>query len=291
MSRRAAWFAVMGDAELDEGNVFEALLEGWKHDVRNLWWIIDYNRQSLDSIATEFMFPRVDDVFRTTGWNVTILKYGKRLQAAFGRRGGDALRQWIDDCPNSLYSALTFKGGPSWREHLRRDLGDTGGFKELLDDHDDEALHELMTNLAGHDMESILEGFDAVRDDRPHCFITYTIKGWGLPFAGHKDNHAGIMNPEQMATYQQSQRIAAGQEWEPFAGLEVAVDTLRDYLARVPFAHQDQRQYSSAAVAVPATLDYPRATHASTQEAFRPHPQRARQGRRRARRAHRHGLA
>ena len=260
--------ALMGDAELDEGNVFEALLEGWKHDVRNLWWIIDYNRQSLDSIATEFMFPRVDDVFRTTGWNVTILKYGKRLQAAFKRRGGDTLRQWIDDCPNSLYSALTFKGGASWRDHLRRDLGDTGGFKELLDDHDDAALHELMTNLAGHDMESILEAFDAVRDDRPHCFIAYTIKGWGLPFAGHKDNHAGIMNPEQMATYQKSQDIAAGQEWEPFAGLEFAEDTLNDYLAQVPFAHQDQRQYSSATVAVPAALDYPRAAHTSTQVAF-----------------------
>ena len=75
--------AVMGDAELDEGNVFEALLEGWKHDVRNLWWVIDYNRQSLDSVATEFMFPRVDDVFRTTGWNVTNLKYGKRLAGRF----------------------------------------------------------------------------------------------------------------------------------------------------------------------------------------------------------------
>jgi len=45
--------ALVGDAEFDEGNVFEAMLEGWKQDVRNLWWVIDYNRQSLDSIVTD----------------------------------------------------------------------------------------------------------------------------------------------------------------------------------------------------------------------------------------------
>ena len=201
------------------------------------------------------------------------------------------LRQWIDDCPNSLYSALTYKRGASWREHLRRDLGDTGGFKELLDDHDDASLHELMTNLAGHDMESILEAFDAVDDDRPHCFIAYTIKGWGLPFAGHKDNHAGIMNPEQMASYQKSQRIGAGQEWAPFAGLEFAEDTLRDYLAGVSFRSARstpifQRHHSRSRrtrlPALGASLD-PRSV--------RPHSQRAREGRQRTRRAHCHGLA
>ena len=37
--------ALVGDAELDEGNVFEALLEGWKQGLRNTWWVIDYNRQ------------------------------------------------------------------------------------------------------------------------------------------------------------------------------------------------------------------------------------------------------
>ncbi|MGH7037800.1 MAG: 1-deoxy-D-xylulose-5-phosphate synthase N-terminal domain-containing protein, partial [Stellaceae bacterium] len=45
--------ALAGDAELDEGNIFEALLEGWKHDVRNLWWVIDYNRQSLDAVVSD----------------------------------------------------------------------------------------------------------------------------------------------------------------------------------------------------------------------------------------------
>ena len=107
--------ALVGDAELDEGNVFEALLEGWKHDVRNVWWIIDYNRQSLDSVVEDRLFQRIDSTFRAMGWDVVTLKYGKRLREAFARPGGEALRDWIDNCPNSLYSALVYRGGAGWR--------------------------------------------------------------------------------------------------------------------------------------------------------------------------------
>src|SRR5512133_1704595 len=96
--------ALAGDAELDEGNVFEALLEGWKHDIRNVWWIIDYNRQSLDSVVEDRLFQHIDGTFRAMGWDIVTLKYGKRLREAFARPGGEALRDWIDNCPNSLYS-------------------------------------------------------------------------------------------------------------------------------------------------------------------------------------------
>src|SRR6516164_10124099 len=85
--------ALVGDAELDEGNVFEALLEGWKHDVRNVWWVIDYNRQSLDRVMEDRLSLQIDRLFRDVGWDVLVLKYGRRLEAAFARRGGDALRQ------------------------------------------------------------------------------------------------------------------------------------------------------------------------------------------------------
>jgi pyruvate dehydrogenase E1 component len=194
--------AIVGDAELDEGNVFEAMLEGWKHDVRNVWWVIDYNRQSLDNVVSDRLFARIDGVFESMGWKVFTLKYGKLLEAAFKEPGGDQLRKWIDDCPNSLYSALTYKGGAAWREHLLRDLGDVPGIRAILDRHDDAELHRLMTNLAGHDMETVLEAFEAASaSDEPICFIAYTVKGFGLPFAGHKDNHAGLMSPEQMAAF------------------------------------------------------------------------------------------
>ena len=132
--------ALAGDAELDEGNVFEALLEGWKHDARNVWWIVDYNRQSLDAVVEDRLWQRIDTLFSAMGWRVVTLKYGRELEAAFARKGGDALRDWIDACPNSLYSSLVYRGGSAFRSQLLRELGDTSGIKELLDDYDDARL-------------------------------------------------------------------------------------------------------------------------------------------------------
>jgi pyruvate dehydrogenase E1 component len=260
--------ALAGDAELDEGNIFEALLEGWKHDVRNLWWVIDYNRQSLDAVVSDRLFGRIDALFEMMGWRVVTLKYGRLLEAAFARPDGHHLREWIDACPNSLYSALVYKGGAGWREHLNRDLNRYPGIRAILDAHDDAGLHRLMTNLAGHDMGSILAAFAAVTDDRPTCFIAYTIKGYGLPFAGHKDNHAGLMNPEQMAGFQQSMGVPPGGEWDRFAGLELPAETLAEFLAGTPLARSKERSHRAPRVEVPVSLPLPSARRVSTQEAF-----------------------
>jgi pyruvate dehydrogenase E1 component len=261
--------ALAGDAEFDEGNIFEALVEAWKHDVRNVWWIIDYNRQSLDAVTADRFQVSLDGVFRSMDWRVVTLKYGRQLEAAFAARGGDALRDWIDRCPNSRYSALAYKGGAAWREQLVRDLGDTSGIRALLDQHDDPSLHRLMTNLAGHDLESVLEAFHAADDDRPTCFVAYTIKGYGLPFAAHKDNHAGLMTPEQVATLQAGMGIREGEEWEPFAGLEDEAGTLRAFLDGVPFAAPTTRRHDAPLIAVPAAFDpLPVSARLSTQAGF-----------------------
>src|ERR1043166_3860941 len=260
--------ALAGDAELDEGNIFEALLEGWKHDVRNLWWVVDYNRQSLDAVVSDRLFGRIDDLFEMFGWRVVTLKYGRLLQAAFARPDGEHLREWIDDCPNSLYSALVYKGGEGWREHLRRDLNRYPGIRAILDEHDDAELSRLMTNLAGHDMGSVLEAMHAVTDDQPTCFIAYTIKGFGLPFAGHKDNHAGLMNPQQFATFQRSMAVPPGREWDRFAGLDMPAQALESFLAEVPLARAGTRSHPTPPLSVPAELPLPSGRQLSTQEAF-----------------------
>jgi pyruvate dehydrogenase E1 component len=260
--------AIVGDAELDEGNIHEALIESWKHDIRNSWWIIDYNRQSLDAVITDRLFAGIESQFKAVGWRVITLKYGKKLEAAFKRPDGAALRQWIDDCPNSLYSALVFKGGPGWREHLLRDLGQLSGIRRLLDEHDDAALAALMTNLAGHDLETLLEAFHGILDDRRTCFVVYTIKGFGLPFAGHKDNHAGLMNPEQIAAFKAENRIAAGAEWDRFAGLDLPAAELQRFLDEVPFAADAARRHAAPRVALPDSLPLSTTPKMSTQEGF-----------------------
>src|SRR3990167_1841684 len=258
----------LGDAELDEGNIFEALLEGWKHDVRNLWWVIDYNRQSLDGVVNDRLFGRVAEMFELVGWRVITLKYGRLLGAASAQPDGEQLRQWIDACPNSLYSALVFKGGAGWREALTRDLNQYPGVRQILERHDDAALHRLMTNLAGNDMQAVLDAFEGVNDDTPTCFIAYTIKGQGLPFADHKDNHSGLMTLDQMAGFKKGMGIEDGQEWDKFAGLSAAPAELQGFLDQAPFNAEGRRRTEAPIVAIPAALPKPNDRKSSTQEGF-----------------------
>ncbi len=246
--------ALVGDAELDEGNIFEALLEGWKHGLRNCWWIVDYNRQSLDAVVREGLWERYEQLFKNFGWNVVILKYGSLQQAAFKESGGDRLKAWIDNCPNQLYSALVFAGGAAWRKRLNDEIGDQSDVSRLIAKRSDADLAALMNNLGGHDMPSVRDAFHKADTDTPTCFICYTVKGFGLPMAGHKDNHAGLMTPAQMDDYRKAQNVRAGHEWDKFEGLPVGESELQAFLDRVPFAQGGERRLSAPAILVPETL-------------------------------------
>lgn len=261
--------ALVGDAELDEGNIFEALLEGSKHGLRNTWWVVDYNRQSLDAVANEGLFTRFSAIFAAFGWDVVVLKNGTLQEAAFAEPGGDALRQWIDRCPNQDFSALTFQGGAAWRRRLMEDLGDQGEVSALIDRRDDEELAALMTNLGGHDLPLLLDAFEAARaHDRPVAFFAYTIKGFGLPLAGHKDNHAGLMNPAQMETLRERMNIRSGHEWDLFEGLDIRPERLQEFMDEAPFAQQKHRRFKAGRYDVPADIVLPYADRAATQQAF-----------------------
>src|SRR6516165_5096857 len=147
--REGRMIALLGDAELDEGNIFEAMLEGWKQGLRNCWWIVDYNRQSLDAVVREGLWQRYENLFRNFGWDVVVLKYGALQQVAFAEPGGEVLRRWIDNCPNQLYSALVFQGGAAWRKRLNDEIGDQGPVTALLERRSDDELARLMNNHAG----------------------------------------------------------------------------------------------------------------------------------------------
>ncbi|MER8944505.1 1-deoxy-D-xylulose-5-phosphate synthase N-terminal domain-containing protein [Mesorhizobium sp. M0959] len=261
--------ALIGDAEMDEGNIFEALLEGWKHGLRNCWWIVDYNRQSLDAVVREGLWERFENVFRNFGWDVVILKYGSLLEASFTEPGGEALKVWIDACPNQLYSALTFQGGSAWRKRLVADIGDKPGLASLLDRRSDAELAALMTNLGGHDLPCLIEAFGTARgNDRPTCFIAYTIKGFGLPLAGHKDNHAGLMTRDQMAVLRASMSVGDGREWDAFEGLAVGDMELQRFLDAVPFAAKGQRRRHAQRIVVRGRLVAEAKGSVSTQVGF-----------------------
>ena len=260
--------SLMGDAELDEGNIYECLIEAYKHDIRNCWWVVDYNRQSLDSTTADRMFRRFDDIFETCGWRVVTLKNGKLQRAAFSRPGGKSLEDWIENCPNADFAVLTYKGGAAWRERLIADIGGKPHVAKLLDSFDDDGLAALMTNLGGHCIESLMDAFDSADDERPTLFIAYTVKGYGLPLAGHKDNHSGMMNPAQIEQLRASMGVDVGQEWEPFAGLGGNIAArLKDFVGQSVLAHKPQEP-DAPVIAVPERLPVPSGDVQSTQAAF-----------------------
>ncbi|MCX7341269.1 MAG: transketolase [Hyphomicrobiales bacterium] len=250
--------SLIGDAEMDEGNIYEALIEGWKHGLRNTWWIVDYNRQSLDAVIREGLWSKFETMFANFGWDVVIVKHGKLQQAAFAEAGGERLRDWIDHCPNQLYSALTFQGGAAWRKRLLDEIGDQGPVTRLIESRSDQELAALMGNLGGHDLPSLLEAFEgAGKHDRPVCFICYTIKGFGLPLAGHKDNHAGLLTPAQLAGYQAALGVRAGHEWDKWESSGLPAATLQRFVDETPFFAKGTRRLSAPKVPVPAALACP----------------------------------
>jgi pyruvate dehydrogenase E1 component len=260
---RGRFVALIGDAELDEGNIYECLIEAYKHDIRNCWWIVDYNRQSLDATSADRMFERFDEIFASCGWRTVELRYGKALNAALAE--SPAVKAWLDSLPNADFSALSYQGGAAWRARIEADLGKKGA--AFLKGKDDEALGRLMTDLGGHCMESLVEAFEAAKDDVPTLFIAWTVKGQGLPFAGHKDNHAGLMNPTQAAALRESMGIAEGEEWEPLGGLGGNVRAGVEALIDRSRVARDKRPRSFGSIAVPE-LPAPKGEEQSTQAAF-----------------------
>lgn len=209
--------ALMGDAEMDEGNVWEALLDDSLQGIHNLLWIVDLNRQSLDRVVPGIRATRLKRLFEDMGWQVIEAKYGRKLQALFARPGGDALRRRIDRMLNEQYQALIRQDGAEIRSHLLEDKAQgRAEMAHLLEDIPDGELPALLSNLGGHDMEELLSKLAEIDGRRPAILFAYTIKGWGLPLAGHPLNHSQLMSPEQIEGLRAPYGIPSDDDWPRF---------------------------------------------------------------------------
>ena len=178
---RSRFIALLGDAELDEGNVWEAVFDPVTHGLGNVMWVIDFNRQSLDRVVPGVRIAHWKGQFEAAGWHVVEVKYGRQLQAKFAGPACAALRAWINNMPNEHYQSLFGLSGEQLRERFTD--GAPPGVDRALTDVSDEELVPLLTDLGGHDMASMLAAYaacDEVRD-RPSVIFAYTVKGWGLP--------------------------------------------------------------------------------------------------------------
>jgi pyruvate dehydrogenase E1 component len=267
------YIALVGDAEIDEGNVPEALGEASAYGLSDLWWIVDINRQSLDHIAPEGQVTQIARMFEAKGWEVIWLKYGSKQSAFFERPHGHWLRQWIDDCSNAEYqSLLNTDGAEIRRAMLEWGTGVGADMALLLAAVDDATLKELLMNLGGHDISQILQAFATAAkvQDRPVAILAYTIKGWGLPIAGHIDNHAAQLTQAHITAMQERLGIAAGREWDGYDAADPVAQWIQQMQQQLMLPQQ-RHQVSAVPpcpLHVPETLDMRVPERASTQGAF-----------------------
>jgi pyruvate dehydrogenase E1 component len=212
--------ALVGDAELDEGNVWEALGEEYTQRLSRVLWIVDLNRQSLDRVVPDGRAQRLREMFQVNGWRVIELKYGTRLESVFRKPYGLKLRALIDEMSNEEYQSLLLQDG----EVIRSRLIHFGGREDptiarLLETFGSEEVKELLSNLGGHDLERVLEAYAEAFaiEKQPVVILAYTIKGWGLPFAGNPANHASLLKPAQIETLRQQLGISIGHEFSGFS--------------------------------------------------------------------------
>ena len=212
----ARFIALVGDAELDEGNVWEAIVDPATKGLGNFTMVIDLNRQSLDRVIPDIAAVRMQRFFSDAGWQVVNAKYGSKLTAAFKQTDGDALRARIDEMPNEAYQALFTLDGPDVRAKFLD--GADPAVARFVDNLDHDELKTLVTDLGGHDLGLLRESFAACDRDpeRPSVLFAYTVKGWGLPMAGDPLNHAALMTPDQIDAFRDSLGLDDATEFDRF---------------------------------------------------------------------------
>jgi pyruvate dehydrogenase E1 component len=223
-------YSLVGDAELDEGAVWEAVTDPAVAELGEITWIVDLNRQSLDRVVPNIAAGRLQGMFEAAGWQVLMLKYGQLLTKLFARPGGEELRRRIDEMTNPEYQRL-LRCGPA---ELRERLPDADGpLRGLVDDLDDVTLLAAIRNLGGHDLASLDDAFAAIDDTRPTVIFAYTVKGYGLPTQGHPQNHSALLTASQMTQLAESLGTDPEDPWAPFAPGSPAALACQDASARL----------------------------------------------------------
>ena len=193
------FISLLGDAELDEGVVWEAIADDALADAENILWVVDLNRQSLDRIIPGIRARVWKEMFAANGWRVVDAKYGKRLQAAFAEPNGELLRSCIDEMSNEMYQRLVRAGPGTLREWLPRASRSPADMARLISRWDDGELRDLIRNLGGHDLAEVRDAFGRLDlSVGPNVLFAYTLKGWKLPFVGDPRNHSVNLNHDQM---------------------------------------------------------------------------------------------
>ncbi len=261
------FISLLGDAELDEGNIWEALADPLTRRLENVLWIVDLNRQSLDRVIPGIRAAELEAQFAANGWNVIELKYGSRLREAYARDGGELLRRRIDEMPNEQYQSLFGASEDVVRTTLLEGTNpsDAPQLRRLLDGYEGEVA-PLVRDLGGHDLADVLGALRRAREttDRPTVVFAYTIKGYGLEMAGRPQNHSALLDGTQIDRLRAAMGLTADTEWDRYDADSAEGELLAEAWSRLDRGDRG----SAASVTVPVTLSTRDPGETSTQAAF-----------------------
>ena len=206
--------SVLGDAELDEGVVWEAIAEPSMTDLKNVLWVVDLNRQSLDRVVPGIRMSAWRKMFEANNWKVIEAKYGKELQRVFAQEKGELLKNAIDDMPNEVYQRLLRVPADILREWIPKTSKFPKDLEKFIGQWNDKELQSLIRNLGGHDFEMLREAFtESDSIEGPRVVFAYTLKGWNLPIVGDPQNHSAMLNSNQMEELRENLNVDIGDDW------------------------------------------------------------------------------
>ncbi|MEV7734624.1 pyruvate dehydrogenase [Streptomyces sp. NPDC088921] len=240
-------FSLVGDAELDEGAVWEAVLDPAVGELGEVVWVVDLNRQSLDRVVPDIAAEKLQGMFTAAGWQVITLKYGRQLEELFARPGGQELRQRIDTMTNPEYQRLLRCDAGQLRRRLPEGPG-ADRIRALVEQVEDPALVDAMANLGGHDLAALDAAFSAIDDSRPTVILAYTIKGHGLASKGHPQNHSALLTEEQMRELADRLGADPAHPWKAFGEDSAAHELCRQTARRL--RRSESARHAPAAVPV-----------------------------------------
>jgi pyruvate dehydrogenase E1 component len=231
--------SLLGDAELDEGAIWECIADPMVQRLGEVLWVVDLNRQSLDRIVPDIAISRWQGMFAAAGWQVLEVKYGRILQDLFARPGGAVLRDRIDGMGNEEFQFLLRSPLSCLRDRL---VGDSLPLAGVLEDLNDEQVRTALRDLGGHDLAELRAAFAAVDNTRPTVLFAYTVKGRGLPIEGSPSNHSALLSQEQYADLATVLGTNAASPWEPFDADSPAFALCAGAAARLGRTEQAQRE-------------------------------------------------
>jgi pyruvate dehydrogenase E1 component len=258
--------ALVGDAELDEGAIWEAVLDPMVGKLGEVLWVVDVNRQSLDRVVPDIEVLRRSRMFEAAGWQTLTIKYGRRLRTLFAAEGGDALQARIDGMGNEEYQRLLRTPAADLRDRLPGDRKTSQPIRRILADLTDGEIAAALADLGGHDLGDLMAAYDQAyaTTDRPTVIFAYTIKGWGLPSQGHPANHSSLLTEDQWRQLAIDSDADPDDPWALFAPETAEAELCREVtsrLARPAFA-------AGSGATVPTDLGQSHSGTASTQQAF-----------------------